>query len=184
MNARVWAVTRWEFLRFAKARDLIVGALIFAVMFGAGGSFGEFVTGLGDDARTVRVVGGLTVLPAEGVTLSGVHFEPGSATDVDSLLAVEAIDAALLEADDGTWELRVRRERRWTDLVGARFAGLLVQERAGQLGLDAAQLRSLTQPPELRTVTVGDAPRRDGRTSVFTAGIALGVMFMALFIGF
>ena len=184
MNARVWAVTRWEFLRFAKARDLVVGALIFAVMFGAGGSFGEFVAGIGDRERTVRVVGRLAALPAEGVTLSGVHFEPGSATDVDSLLAVEAIDAALLESDDGAWELRVRRERSWTDLVGARFAGLLVQERAGELGLDAADLRSLTQPPEVRTVTVGDAPRGDGRTSVFTAGIALGVMFMALFIGF
>lgn len=181
----VWAIARWEFFRFAKARDLIVGALIFAVMFGGGSKFGEFVGGKANDVREIAVVGGDASFLGDGLELGRFRLVSHASAAADTLLANDELDAILAQSAPGLWEIRARRARTWFPQLEVTFGALLAQQEILALGLEPEQQRRLLNPAAFETVIVDDTVERDdGRTDAFTAGIALAVMGMGLFVGF
>ena len=185
MSRIVLAVSRWEFLRFAKVRDLVVGALVFAAMFGGGSMFGEFAARQADDERRIGVAGPLGVLGDEGLEVGRMHFVRTDAAAVDSLLANEELEAALVaHGGADVWDLRVLRDRGWHAQVRAQFTALVTQDRLGSLDVDPNELQRVLTPPAIETSILEDTRRDDGRTDILTAGIALGIMLMGVFVGF
>lgn len=184
MTHPVHEITRWEFLRFAKARDLIVGALIFAVMFGGGSVFGEFAARKATESRRIALVGDIATVVDDSTRLGRfdlLRFTPGA---VDSLLSIEAVDAALVQVEDDVWEIRAERKRSWFDDLEATVGVMVAQERMLELDLSPGQLQRISTPATFRSVVVDPKEREDGRTDAFTAGIATGLMMMGLFVGF
>jgi len=184
MTHPVAAIMRWEFLRFAKLRDLVIGAVVFALMFGGGSIFAEFAGGKLTEPRRIALVGEISTVVDDSTRLGRFDLVRRSAPDVDSLLAIESIDAALVQIDSDTWEIRAARSRGWFAQLESQVGVLIAQERLMQLGLDPAQLQRVATPAEFREVVVDPKPRDDGRTDAFTAGIATGLMMMGLFVGF
>lgn len=185
MSSPVVAIARWEFLRFAKMRDLVIGALVFAAMFGGGSFFGEFVGRKASEVRTIVVAGDDAGFVGDGLDVGRFRFERRASADVDSAVVNEEADAALVEVDDGVWEIRAQRERSWFSQLEVTFGSLLGQQHLGELGLTPAQLQRLATPARFETVVLDDDARVEGGpTDAFTAGIALGILMMGLFVGF
>ena len=190
IGARTRAVARWELLRFAKLKDLVIGALIFAALFGAGTLFGEFAGRKMGAEQEIAVLEPERLGLTEPVTLVDVQLEPFEFTPdaaglarVDSLLVVEEIDGALVPTEDG-WQLRVRRERTWTGRVQAQLVGLVQQVRLSELQLDPEVLAEIVTPPSVRT-TVVDPPREGvGKASPLSAILVVALMMLGLFVGF
>lgn len=184
MTSPVATIARWEFLRFAKARDLVIGALIFAAMFGGSSLFGEFAGRQLTEARRIAFVGDVATITADSTRIGRFDLLRAEAADLDSLLSVEAVDAALVEVDDDVWEIRAERERGWFDQLQSNVSVLIAQERMLELELTPDQLTRLSTPAEFRAVVVDTQQRDDGRTDAFTAAIATGLLLMGLFVGF
>ena len=186
IGTRTLAVARWEFLRFTKLKDLVIGTLIFAVLFGAGSMFGEFTGRKLDRAREIAVVDAGRLGLDERTEVAGLALAPFdvSLAHLDSLLVEEEIDAALVALDDGQWELRVRRSRTWMEGVRVQLAALLQQARIAELGLEPEQLAAILSPPVLDTVVI-DPPRGGaGKSSPIAALLLVGLMMMGLLVGF
>jgi hypothetical protein len=80
----VSTVARWEYRRFAKPKDLVIGTLSFVVIFGIFGFVTEFVDRKANEQKKIAVVGGelmgldpeaLAALTAP-VSLTCVELEP------------------------------------------------------------------------------------------------------------
>lgn len=186
LSSRTRTVARWEFLRFAKAKDLVLGTLIFAVLFGAGSMFGEFTARKLDRDRDIAVTDADRLGLTERTVVAGLALDPStrSLAELDSMLVEEAIDAALVAAGEDRWELRVRRERTWMEGVRVQLGALLQQARIAELDLDPEQLRTILSPAVVETVVV-DPPRSGtGKSSSVTALLLVGLMMMGLVVGF
>lgn len=186
LGARTLAVARWEFLRFTKVKDLVLGALFFAVLFGAGTMFGEFTGRKLNRPHEIAVVDGGRLGLAERTEVPGLALAPFavSLAHLDSLLVEEEIDAALVALDGDAWELRVRRERTWMEGVRGQLASLLQQARIAELGLEPEQIAAILSPPVVETVVI-DPPRGGaGKSSPIAALLLVGLMMMGLVVGF
>ena len=51
------AVARWEYKRYAKPRDLVIGTLVYALLFGIVGFVGEFAERKRNRPREIAVSG-------------------------------------------------------------------------------------------------------------------------------
>ena len=186
LNARARAVARWEFRRFAKAKDLVVGMIIFAALFGAGTLFGEFAGRKLDARRTIAVLEPERLGLAGPLELIDLELVPhaASAATLDSLLVEEEIDAALVPLGEDAWELRVRRERTWTQTVQAQLAALVQQVRIGRLDLAPEVLETISTPPTLTTTVVDPPTGLASKASPVSAIFVVALMMLGLFVGF
>jgi ABC-2 type transport system permease protein len=179
-------VARWEYRRFAKPKDLVIGTLTFAVIFGIFGFVTEFVERKANEQLEIAVVSG------ELMGLEEVEFlqrylllpaEEGLA-DLERMLADEELDAILVVTDADQGELRVRSERGWQEEFLALLAAHRQTRRPYELGLDSEALAALTAPVSLTRVeleTSGGGPKRaEGLTVI----IVVGTMLLGLLLGF
>ena len=113
----VGAVARWEYARFAKPRDLIIGTLIYAVLFGIFGFVVEFVERKRNQPRDIAIQG------AERMGLEGVdalqryrlHTANDDLASLERSLAEREFDALLVVASADEAELRVTSEDAWQE---------------------------------------------------------------------
>jgi ABC-2 type transport system permease protein len=186
LSPRTLAVARWEFLRFTKVKDLVIGTLIFAVLFGAGTMFGEFTGRKLDRMREIAVLDAGSLGLVERTEIAGLALVPRDVpvARADSLLVAEELDAALVVLDDGSWQLRVRRERSWMESVRAQLTALVQQARIAELGLAPEQLAAILVPPDVQTVIVDPPAGLAGRSSPVATLLIMILMMMGLFVGF
>lgn len=186
LSPRTLAVARWEFLRFTKVKDLVIGTLIFAVLFGAGTMFGEFTGRKLDRTREIAVLDAGSLGLVERTEIAGLALVPRDVpvARADSLLVEEELDAALVVLDDGSWQLRVRRERSWMESVRAQLTALVQQARIAELGLAPEQLAAILVPPDVQTVIVDPPAGLAGRSSPAATLLIVILMMMGLFVGF
>lgn len=182
---RLFAVARWEYLRFAKAKDLILGTLIFGVLFAAGGLFGEFVARLNQGDKEVAVVDATRLGLEEPVEIGRFRLAPDARgrDELETALIGEDIDAALVPADGG-WQLLVRQERRWQQELSLRLAALLQQAGLAEYGMSMAEVAALNAASVPQTTVVDPGARGASRASVLTTFMLVGAMGLGLFIGF
>jgi ABC-2 type transport system permease protein len=181
----VLEVARWEFARFVKWRQQLVG-FVLTLAIGLGGSYAaKLIRGAGARPVTVAVVGGERLgfpLP----TVEGVTWELGAATDVASAreaVSAERVRGALLVHAPDSAELVVRREGTWTGRIADALAA---SQRAGafaRLPLTDAQRASLDAPFALRTSLLGGAAG-SGRSARVAALLFLFLGLTVLFSGF
>lgn len=187
MNLRViTAVARWEYKRFAKPRDLVLGVLFTSLMFGAT-SFGRsFFEGRNNRPREIAVVGAerMGLLATDSLHRFQLRSDDRDFEVLEQALEDKEFDALLAIKSSSEAELHVRSERRWQK----EFITLLTAhgqvERLGELGLDAEALAVLNAPFQVARLQLADAEDSGSRADTTTALILVGTMLLGLFLGF
>jgi ABC-2 type transport system permease protein len=174
-------VARWEFLRFVKPKQQLVGMLITVVIFSAVVLIGRMGDGASERVRNVAVIGA-EHLPLPTAPGARVRFLPHDAADevmlrqqvrerdLDGVLTLESADRA---------SLFVRSAGAWTGEVETLLTMSRQQYMTERAGLSADVLAAILTPPTLDVVRDrGDA--RSGRLALI---IVIAFMLMAVFTG-
>jgi len=173
MNWRiVGAVARWEYARYAKLRDLIIGTVFFAVIFGLVGFAGEFVERKKYKPREIAVIGADLMGLDQVAQLQRFRLTT-TTTDLPTLeqsVADKDLDAILIVRGGDEAELRVRSESGWQE----EFLAVLSAHRLAQL----------TAPVQLERTVLGAEDASDGKAGTATVLIIVGTMLLGLFMGF
>lgn len=173
-------VARWEFRRYVKPKQQVIGALITLAMAMGGALIGRLASG-GTSAVELAVVGAeLVGLPAE---VGRFRIERHGAAALERLRRdVEdgESDAVLVifSADGG--DLITRQTPAWHDELARELTAFAVGRRLETSDFDIDRLAAIQAPFRL---AVHEAAPRAGRAERVAAFIALGLMLMGLFTG-
>jgi len=186
IGRRALLVAHWEFLRFAKTKDLLIGVLVMAVIYGGAQLAGEFARGRAAEERTVAVLSSSLLELEAPLQLGSFTLVPESRglAVVDSLVTAGDLDAVIVPLED-RWQLRVKSDRSWQDLLRMQVGALAKQQELQRLNLAPDVLAALNTPHEITTVLVGADPGTTGeRPDVLVVVFVVGVMLLGLFTGF
>ena len=176
----LWEVARWEFRRYVKLRQQIVGAVVFLVMLLGGAALGRM--GNSPSEVEVAVVGAdaLPALPSEVDRFRFTRFPAGEEAGLRQ--AVDAGDqpALLVLTPGGGGTLVTRQEPGWQDALEAILTSVLQIERMGEAGLDPGTLAALQTPFAL---VVEETAPRAGRGERVAAFGALGLSLLGILSG-
>lgn len=176
----VLEVARWEFLRFFKLKDAIIGLL---TMLAVGVGFYAVTALVGRSATPLSVAvtgpGAAELVDQVKSPVFVWRVADSPAAALRGQVESREIDAALILEDDGSAELIARRSPVWLDEVQVRL-----DERRRRSALLAAGLA-----PEAVAVAFEPAPLRvveldtTARGSALVAGISVGLMLLSVLIG-
>ncbi len=187
MNERLLllrTVALWEFNRFFKLRDMIKGTILMLIFGVLGGTVATF---LGRDALSVPDIAVTETGPFEMADLQSprLNFLDRRETDRESLvqlldeeaiggiLVIESADRArLIAAGDRPWRWMLQ------EFLQDQRTGLLLN----RLDIDEATYRQLTS--ELELATEFRSQPETSRADRIVAGIAIGLVLVAVFMGF
>jgi len=178
------AVTRWEFQRYIKWKQQIVGMLVTMVIVGAFVILPRLNDGGDDRVRTIAVIGD-DVLPVSDVASREYTFVAHARPDEQQLrqqVDDEALDALLIVRSPDDAELVLRRDAGWAGGVH----GLVTSARRGQMiasaGLSRDQVENILAPPalEMTYTATGAGEGRGGRLTVI---IVISLMLFTVFVG-
>lgn len=179
-----WEVARWEFLRFFKIREILLG-LLFAV---AGGAVSWGLMRLADRGADEPVH--VAVAGAEGMVLQAppesrlrIASHPASAM-AELRQRVERGELAGLVTwrTDGPPQLLSGDRARWrTELEGVLSAAAM-QARFGAVGVTPEQVPALLAPVTLDVRYTADATPPRSRGELLLTVIALALSMMGVFI--
>jgi ABC-2 type transport system permease protein len=171
-------VAAWEFRRYFKWKDQLIGLVSFLVIgliwYGA-----SRLAQARGRTMTVALVELQLVAPPSG----RVRFVPAAE---DSLARAEAlrrgdVHGILRRAADGTFHLLVEKDPRYRNELAAILADTVRRERLAASGIGPADLAQVLTPPALE-VTFSDPGRaRRGRGEMIVAGALIAVMLVAVF---
>lgn len=178
-------VARWEFQRFVKPKQILVGMLITAIIFGVGMTIGRMVKR--DDTRSYEVaVIGSQVLPmatSQGSTTGAIRLIPRDANQ-DAALREQVrnreLDGLLVVHDPDRAELYVRAEGAWTSQVQLLLTAARQQFMTERAGLTPDVVANILTPPSLEVVREGGGSARVERLALI---IVLGFMVLTVFTG-
>jgi ABC-2 type transport system permease protein len=182
----VAAVARWEYRRFAKPRDLLLGMITFAVLFGIVGFATHFVEAKRNEPKDVAVGHAELMGLKEVESLERYRLHP-SDDDIETLdlaLAGKEFDAVLVVRSANEAELRVVSESSWQEEFLTLLAAHRQVRRPHEVGLDPQVLGQLTAPVSLSRVELDRSVESGGRAGLATVLIVVGTMLLGLFLGF
>lgn len=171
-------IAGWEFRRYFKWRDQVLGLVVFLVLGGAGYLGGKLATSSG---RTMTVA-------VEGM-------DPASLPATDRLRFVTAPDAAaraqgleagtlhgvLTRRPNGRFELLVEKSPRYRSQLETLLTELRRREQLTARGLEPADLAAILEPVSL-DVHYNDPGRgRVSRAEQVAAGAATALVLLAIF---
>jgi ABC-2 type transport system permease protein len=179
-----WEVARWEFLRFFKIKEMLIG-LVMTVVGGAGAWGLMRMADRGEDEPVRIAVAGAEGLPFRTPPESRLRIEPHPASQAPALRrAVERGELAGLvtwRADgyaDGRVPLLAGERAEWREELEQVLTAAAVQARFGAVGVRPEQLPALLAPVALDVSYTADAtpPRSRGETILTILAIVLSVM--------
>ena len=180
-----WEVARWEFMRFFKPKEMLVGFLM--TLAGGAAVWGLMRIADRDADRPVHVaVAGAEGLPVAAPPESTLRIRMHPAGDSAALRRrVEGGElAGLVVWRDGAPPALLAGERaRWRPELEQVLSAAAVQARFAALGVRPERLPSLLAPVTLDVTYTADAtpPRSRGETVFTLIAILLGVM--GVFVG-
>jgi ABC-2 type transport system permease protein len=177
---RTGEVARWEFRRYVKPKQQIIGLVIlFLMLLG-----GAFVGRLGGEPSTVEVavVGGehLPTLPAEADRFRFQAHPPGALPALLERMAAREVPAVLVVEPGGAGTLHARQNPGWRAALGRELTAAVQRQRLSATGLPPEQLAALHAPFELE---VRETAPRAGGGARLAAFAALGLTLMGLLSG-
>ena len=180
----VLAVARFEVQRFFKWKDQLIGLVtMLAVGLGVYG-VGVVLKRSGQAPVQVAVLGpGADELAADdGARVRWQVAASAVLPELRERLAARELDGLLVLGEDGAAELLVRRAPAWLGEVRARLDGRMRGRRLAAAGIPPETLAGWLAPAPLSVVTL--APAQAGRRgALLTAGIAVVLMLLGVFIG-
>lgn len=174
-------VAGWEFNRYFKWRDQILGLVLFLVLSGVGFGVGRLANTTGREI-TVAVEGmdaaALEALNSDArLRFVAAPDEPARTAS----LADESLAGVLTRRADGTFTLLVEKDPRYRTELTTILDHIVRRERLAREGMTDADLSRLLQPAQL-DVRFTDAERdRTGRGETIIAFVATGIVILAIF---
>ncbi|HEX2079701.1 MAG TPA: ABC transporter permease [Longimicrobium sp.] len=180
-----WEVARWEFMRFFKPREMLVG-LVMTVVGGAG-AWGLMRLAERDADKPVHVaVAGAQGLPIAAPPESRLRLQLHPAEQAPALRqAVERGELAGLVVwrTDGRPALLASERARWRPELEQVLSAAAVQARFAAAGVRPEQLPALTAPVTLDVSYTADVKPPRARGEIILALIAIVLSLMGVFVG-
>lgn len=173
-------VALWEFKRYVKPKQQIIGLVITLVFMLGGGMIGRLV-GRPSTVELAVVGAERLALPEELGRFRIVVHEPSELDELRAGVEEGDLEAVLVlgEAEVGG-ELIVRHAPRWRGALERELTAIARELRLERSGLSASELASIQAPYELDLLEL--APRAGGGEFVL-AGIGLFLMFIGVMSG-
>jgi ABC-2 type transport system permease protein len=173
-------VARWEFRRYVKPRQQVVGFVITYLMLVGF----AMMSRRGAEPSTVEIaIIAAEQLPTLGSESGRFRFDSHEAAELPALLrAVEAREheAVLILQSDGSGVLHTRQDPGWRMELERELTSAARLVRLERSGVDAQQIAEIGATFQL---TVDERAPRAGRTERFAAFAALFLMIIGLFSG-
>jgi ABC-2 type transport system permease protein len=176
-------VARWEFTRYFKPKQQIIGAVLIIVGWLVAMALVRLAGG--DDAVEVAVVGNdvLPVADRAPETLRFTTHAPAAADSLGAAVTAGDLDALLAIASMDRAELLTRSRGSWIDDVRSTLAAARQEEALRRAQVTPAQLADLLAEPELVVRTAAEAAGAAPRTGRVALIVTLSVMLLAVFTG-
>ncbi len=187
INRRTLLVARWEFLRFAKAKGQLISIGVMVVLFGAFDLGSTFVQGRVTRERTVAVLSAGELGMEEPLQLEGFLLVPveHSPAEADSLVLAGEFDAVVASGVDDSWQLRVKHDRGWQNLLRVQIGALAKERELLDLDPDPQVLAALGAQADVTTVLIGaEDDGQNRRAGTLVVVIVIGAMLLGILYGF
>ena len=177
-------VARWEFRRYVKPKQQLVGMLVTFVVFGGFMAGGRLAARQDAGIRDVAVIGA-EMLPLREAQPTTVRFTPHQASNettlrdrvrdgsVSGLLIIHHVDSA---------ELLLRRSASWTGDVEFALGTARQKHMIERAGMSAESLATILTPPRLE-VTFAEGTAGHSRGERLSIIVVVSLMLMAVFMG-
>jgi ABC-2 type transport system permease protein len=175
-------VARWEFLRFVKPKQQIVGMITTILIFG-GVMLLTRMRSDDDRVRDVAVIGG-DILPVTALSTDRLRLTEHSAREEETLrmrVRERWPHGLLIVRDTDHAELVVGRTGAWTGEVRALLTAARQQRMTEQTGLTPDAIAAMLSPPTLEVTS--EQGSGDSRAERITLIIVVSLMLMTVFIG-
>lgn len=185
---KIMSVARWEFMRYFKWRQELIGLLIMAAILGAfyGGNL-LMDRYKGSQSFEVAVIG-MEQLGMQPGEYGRLRLEAANATEQDTLLAeiaTETLDGLLLIDTPEQARLQIARDGGWHEELEALINTRAREHALAEAGVTAAEFEHWSRPMTLAVERrqSGAVVREESGSRMF-ALIMLGVMLFAVFNSF
>jgi ABC-2 type transport system permease protein len=175
---QVWLVAAWEFRRYFKWKDQVIGFLIFIGLGALSWGVGRLASG-GKRSMTLAVFA-FELTPPAGSRLRVVRA-PDDGEARTAMLAEGDVSGVLARRPDGSFDLLVEKDPRYLPELRIILADLVRRERLASSGLDASQLAGILAPPDIAVRFTDPDRQRVGRAERVVAGIFLGLVMLGVF---
>ena len=175
-------VARWEFLRFVKPKQQLIGMLLTFVIFGGVMVLGRIARGE-DRVRDVAVIGAdVLPLPAAAASASVrlIPHDPADEAALREQVRERDLDGVLIVRDVDRAELYVRSGGAWTGDVQVLLTAARQQHMTERAGLSPEMLAAILTPPRLEITNARGGESRAERIALV---IVITLMLMAVFTG-
>lgn len=170
-------VAGWEFRRYFKWKDQLVGLAVFVLLALLGWGAARVA---GAEPAAARVgLAGVELAAPEGRALELV---PAPELPEQRRAALEdgELEGVLTRRADGAFELLVTREPRYADDLRALLDGVARAERLAAAGLTAEELARIAAPAELEVVFTDPERGRRGGPEKVLAGLFIGALLLGV----
>jgi ABC-2 type transport system permease protein len=178
-------VAGWEFRRYFKWRDQVIGFVVSLAIAAAAYAAGRVATSSGGRTMTVGIDG------VEPAVLSAL-LAPDARLRIVPAPAAPLREAALRDGDlhgilirraEGAFELQVDKDPRYLPALRALVNDLVRRERLSSLGVNMVELQKALAPADLQVQFLDPERGRTGRGEQLVAAISIGFVMIALFTG-
>lgn len=171
-------VAAWEFRRYFKWKDQLVGLGFFVLVSALGVGVGMVA---GAKGRTMTV--GLAGLELEAPKEGRLRFVEAPPEGEVRLAALREGDLAgvLGRRPDGAFELLVEKDPRFLSELRAVLDGRSRREKLSEEGLSEEALSRVLSPAPLDVRYLDPGRERRGRAEKVAAGVFVGILLMAVF---
>ncbi len=182
----VLEVARWEFQRFVKPKQVLVGMVVTILIFGVGMMIGRMAGRDDTRIRNVAVIGSdvLPVADARQASATGtIRLIPHGASDEAELreqVRNGDLDGMLIIRNSDNAELHVRSEGRWGNQVALLLTAARQQFMTERAGLTPDVVAAILAPPNLEITRERGGSARAERLSLI---IVIAIMLMTVFTG-
>ncbi len=176
--AQVRLVAGWEFRRYFKWKDQLIGMAFFLLVSLAFGGAGMLV---GAKARTVTLsVAGVTLDTAVDGRFRLVPASPDPASDLAALREGD-LQGILSRNGEGGFDLVVEKDPRFRTELAALLRDTVRRERLAEAGLAPETLERIVAEPALEVRFLDPGVARRGRAEKIAAAVFSGIFLMAAF---
>lgn len=178
-------VARWEFRRYVKPKQQLIGILFTFFAFGSCFAIGRLARD--DEDATAREVAliGANVLPLEESSSSTIRFTPHEPDDEATLrdqVREGTLPGLLIVRDVDSAELVLRHPVSWSSDVELALSSARQRHMLARTGLRPESLAVILAPVSA-AVTYAEGSEADRRGERLALIIVVSVMLLALFIG-
>ena len=175
---QVWLVAAWEFRRYFKWKDQLIGFLIMIGLGALSWGVGRLASG-GQRSMTLAVFAFELTPPPES-RLRVVRAPDDSAARA-AMLANGDVTGILTRRPDGSFDLLVEKDPRYLTQLRTILSDLVRRERLTGSGIGESQLVDILRPAEVAVRFTDPHRQRAGRAERIVAGIFLALVMLGVF---